>query len=980
MGASQERTLFEREGTLVDAGSDQSFLLDETFAWRVASGRIDVFVVGYDPERDDIVGARRHLFRVEAGGPLIGMGAPPLSEGLALLAVGSTGTTLRRVRLSALQYALGEPGRAAEVIGLLEAWIGSLCAAGGDLLPKRCAEIETGVTTTLKAGATVRPRDDVAWLRHVEGSSHFLGEPGLKVNGEGFFPVSNRAWIEIAEPAALQLVPTTDLVDSNAVFDGLARLLRLVLTHANRSAQREDLAERDRLVRKLAGDRATLSEAFANIGALLGTDARVPAPAAGATTADSPRADEPTSLLAACRLVGGVCNLAIRDSGHIRPGARPRDQLASIARASRFRLREVALRGRWWEADNGPLLGMLEEGKHFVALIPVDDRRYRLLDPGTCGDQFVTEEVAATLSPFAYTFYRPFPDHPLSIADILRFGLQGTSRDFVAVAGMGAAAGLLGLVTPLATGMIYNSIIPGAERGQLVQLALILIVCALATTLFSVTRTVAFLRIEARMGTRVQAAVWDRLLSLPLPFFRPYSAGELAARAMGVDEIRQIISGATTTALLGGIFSVFSFGLLFYYSVRLAWWGTLVIGVAIAVSAVASYLQLRSQRGIAALRSRTAGMVLQFLGSIGKLRVAGAEAHAFAIWSRLFSEQRTLQFRVRSIGNVLAAFSAALPVLAYVVLFAVIVTPVEGAAPLRTGDFLAFMSAFATCLMATTATTGAIVSALAAVPIYENARPILVTPPEVDDGKIDPGELTGEVDVQRVTFRYAPDSPPVLRDLSFHIKPGEFVAFVGPSGSGKSTILRLLLGFEQPETGTISYDGHNLSGADTQAVRRQMGVVLQSGRLMAGDILTNIVGASMASLNDAMEAARMAGLDEDIRHMAMGMHTVVSEGGGTLSGGQRQRLLIARAIVTRPRILLFDEATSALDNRTQSIVSASLEQLKATRIVIAHRLSTIVNADRIILVRAGRIEQSGRYEELINQEGLFAELARRQIS
>jgi len=165
-----------------------------------------------------------------------------------------------------------------------------------------------------------------------------------------------------------------------------------------------------------------------------------------------------------------------------------------------------------------------------------------------------------------------------------------------------------------------------------------------------------------------------------------------------------------------------------------------------------------------------------------------------------------------------------------------------------------------------------------------------------------------------------------------------------------------------------------------QAVRRQIGVVLQSGRLTSGDIFTNIVGSSLATHDDAWEAARMAGLDRDLESMPMGMHTVISEGGGTLSGGQRQRLLIARAIVGKPRILYFDEATSALDNRTQSIVSASLERLRATRIVVAHRLSTVMNADRIYVVQAGRIVQSGTYGELLAQPGLFAELAARQIA
>ena len=241
--------------------------------------------------------------------------------------------------------------------------------------------------------------------------------------------------------------------------------------------------------------------------------------------------------------------------------------------------------------------------------------------------------------------------------------------------------------------------------------------------------------------------------------------------------------------------------------------------------------------------------------------------------------------------------------------------------------------------------------------------------------------LTGDIEVQHAAFRYSAERPLVLRDLSLRIKPGEFVALVGPSGSGKSTLLRLLLGFEHLDSGAIYFDGQDLDGPRrATSLRRQIGVVLQNGRLMSGDIFTNIVGSSTATLDEAWEAARMAGFAEDIEAMPMGMHTVISEGGGTLSGGQRQRLLIARAIVHRPRILLFDEATSALDNRTQAIVSASLERLQATRIVVAHRLSTIRNADRISSSIAGAIVQSGTYDELMRRDGPFAELARRQIA
>jgi ATP-binding cassette subfamily C protein len=482
------------------------------------------------------------------------------------------------------------------------------------------------------------------------------------------------------------------------------------------------------------------------------------------------------------------------------------------------------------------------------------------------------------------------------------------------------------------------------------------------------------------MGNAVQCAVWDRLLALPMSFFRPYTAGELAVRAMGIDGIRQLVSGSAVTAVVAGMTSLGNYVLLFHYSARLALWATLLIATALVATILGGYVQLSYQRGVAALQSKTSGVVLQLLSSISKLRVAGAEVHAFAGWARRFAEQRRLQFRVRSIGNWVAAFNAGFPTAASMLVFWAALAPLTVAHTMRTGDFLAFMAAFGICLTSVVTTSNAFLSMLLAIPLYEQAKPILVTPPEVDGVKEDPGELTGAVDIEHVSFRYEADGPLVLRDITVHAKPGEFIAFVGPSGSGKSTVMRLLLGFEGPEAGSIYYDGRELGGLDLRALRRQIGVVLQSGRLMTGDIYTNIVGSAPLQMEAAWEAARMAGFADDIRQMPMGMHTVISEGGGTLSGGQRQRLMIARAIVHRPRILLFDEATSALDNRTQAIVSASLEGLRATRMVIAHRLSTIMRADRIYVLERGALVQCGSYDQLVRERGLFAELAARQIA
>jgi ATP-binding cassette subfamily C protein len=435
-------------------------------------------------------------------------------------------------------------------------------------------------------------------------------------------------------------------------------------------------------------------------------------------------------------------------------------------------------------------------------------------------------------------------------------------------------------------------------------------------------------------------------------------------------------------AILSGIFSIFSFALLFFYSWRLAVLAAILVLFAATVSFICGVLQVRRQRQISLLGGRISSMLLQFITGISKFRVSGTERRAFAAWAREFSILQQNTIKSRALTNALVSFQSVFPLaaLALIFFYQQSFMSASDTVQITLGDFIALLAAFVQFLGAALMLSSALVSGLSVIPVYERARPIFRAVPEVTDVKASPGKLTGAVEVNRVSFRYKPDMPFVLRDVSIKIFPGQFVAVVGASGSGKSTLFRILLGFETPESGAVYYDQQDLLGLDIQAVRRQIGVVLQSSRPMNGSIFNNIVGSAPLSIADAWEAARLAGIEEDIKQMPMGMHTYLADGGGGISGGQRQRLMIARAIVRRPRILLFDEATSALDNHTQVVVTRSLESLQATRIVIAHRLSTVMRADLIYVMDKGAVVDSGSYAQLITKEGIFRDLTSRQTT
>ena len=496
---------------------------------------------------------------------------------------------------------------------------------------------------------------------------------------------------------------------------------------------------------------------------------------------------------------------------------------------------------------------------------------------------------------------------------------------------------------------------------------------------FGLVQGIAALRLEGRVSTTLQAAIWDRLLGLPVPFFRDYTSGDLTTRALGVEAIRETLSTATTTIVLAGSVVLCNSVLLLIFEPLL---GLVAVAVALVAAAVVILIgrsMLPDQRRVQDARGRVFAVGVQLFGGIAKLRVAHAEARAFVVWGHRFAQMKQAFYRAQRRYVALTAFAAFWPLFGTALVFAA-AAGLPGPT-ISAGKFLAFNTAFQQVVAQIVLLGTAVVSVVGAIPTWERTRPILETVPETEGSKLDPGLLQGAVDITEVSFRYGADGPLVLDGVSFRAQPGEFIALVGPSGAGKSTLLRLLLGFEEPETGTVEYDGKDLSNLDVRAVRQQAGVVVQQARLLPGSIFHNIIGSSTAlTLDDAWEAARIAGLDEDIRAMPMGMQTMISEGNATFSGGQRQRILIARAVASKPRILLFDEATSALDNRTQASVTASLERLRATRIVIAHRLSTIRGADRILVLDGGRVIQSGTYVELAGREGPFADLARRQLA
>jgi NHLM bacteriocin system ABC transporter ATP-binding protein len=933
---------------------DRPLLLDDpSCAYVTLSEHHQLFSVGYRDGQP--YGRREHLAVCEPGQLLFGV-VPEVGQGAtALLLSGVSGSTVWQVPMAAL-FSLGDDGPLARLIDRwVELLIGTLPHSQ---VPSGSHSVAAGATCSGSADRPVYAREGVVWVTTLRAPQIYRGIQLAELHKvAAAWPLTSDAWL-LGDEDELRGLSTETLLTTETCAQYVASFS--AFANAVAAERRVALA-----ASRLQGDARSLRAEVDNTAAALTQLAQL--------SAASPLQPE-GALERACLSV--FRELGLEELPVVSPPTSytlPDIQIA-LSNVSGVRTRTVKLDATLCNADAGPLLAFVPgEGDRVqpVALVPRGSGGYCV------AEKLLTPRDLASLHPEAQQFYRPFPARALSAWGLVRFAASGLRADALRILFAGLAFGLIGTLLPLLTGRVYDEIIPAAERRYLWQLLAVLLAVFAGSALFELSRSLLLLRVQTRMDVSVEAGTWDRLLSLPLPFFRDYAAGDLADRAEGIGTLRELLAEAGLSALLACIFSVWNFALLFVYDVTLALAATVLVAVAALVALLSTYAELGYQRTLSALDGRMSGLLLQLMGGIAKLRSSGSENRAFAVWARLFARRRDVSLAAGRVDVRVSVFEAMYPLLCSMCLFWLMARSRAGA--LTTGQFLAFSAAFALFMRAVLALVSALLQVVKAVPLFERARPILTSPVESRGAADRRVQLRGAIELSHVSFRYEPSGPLTLDDVSLQIAPGEFVAIVGPSGSGKSTLLRLLLGFAQPTEGAVFYDGQALAGMDLRKVRRQIGVVLQHSQVMAGDIFSNIVGNIARKPETAWRAARQAAFAHDIEQMPMGMHTVLAQGGGALSGGQRQRLLIARALASDPRLLFFDEATSALDNRTQAEVSASLDQLRMTRVVIAHRLSTIRHADRIVVLERGKIVQLGSFESLLQQGGTFADLVSRQL-
>jgi len=950
------------------AGNLPVDLDDPDFFWFVDEGAVDLFLV---EKRDGVQqSAPQHLLRAAAGRLLPGVVPHDGETTLSLIAKGLPGTTIRRLPIADLGTA-----RPDELATQVDAWLSDVSAMlVRDVMnrPRPDALVEPGQDLPADL-RTLSARRGVVWVSGLTaGAGLYLDlidpvEHGPD-DGPGTIPLTPASWITMLEAAPSAARASKTLAEEGLLLPALLSFhaVAFALERLNRRLAAVDQANLERA--RSTSRRSDEEGARRRLFNLYGLSKE-----RGADAADSALPD-------ALRIVGHREGISFKI-----PARSGRSEAAvgldAILDASGVRARRVRLRreDKWWLGDANPMLAFREEDGRPVALVPGLFGRYREIDPSDRSSARVTAERAGGLRADAWMFYRPLPPGSAGPADLFRIAGKGLTADLVRLVLAGLPGGLIALLPALVLGLVVDDIVPGGDTGMLYAATAGLAALALIGVMLHVLQGMALMRLEGRTTFRLEAAFWDRLLRLPPGMLHRYPAGDLAMRGMTFQNLRNAVQGVVANAILSIFFLLPAFAIIFYYD-------TMLGGVAVAFSLLSllltAILGLRQVsphgRAIGAVR-RVAGRLFQIVNGISKLRVDCAEGSAFAVWARDYREQKRAELELGNLEEHLQAFCAALPFLAGAALLFAAALP--GRAAIGVGDFLVVYTVFMVFQTAVARLGDSFGAVAAALPAFEQFRPFLAEAPEASADGEAVENLGGDILFDHVSFRYDPDGPLILDDITIHARPGEFIAIAGESGAGKSTLFRLALGLDQPSGGAVYFDGRDLRHLNVKQVRRRIGVVPQAVQLHPQDLWDNIVAHHEGvTSEEAWQAAGIAGVDDEIKAMPMGMLTPVGASAAVMSGGESQRIMIARALIRSPRILLLDEATNWLDNESQSKVMDNLAALTSTRIVIAHRLSTLQQADRIFVMQAGKVVQRGTFRDLMETEGVFRDLVRRQVA
>ena len=642
------------------------------------------------------------------------------------------------------------------------------------------------------------------------------------------------------------------------------------------------------------------------------------------------------------------------------------EQIETLLERYNIFFRDIELSDRWWTRCTGYMIGFMADGDTPVVLVP-GFTDYTFLDPKT-GKVMTASKGTSLLKEKAVIACLPFSGDQLTVRKIIRYAANCLCPyDFIYTLIASVGVVLLTMFTPYVCKLIFSEVIPSGDASQIVPIATLLLSAAVGLTMVEIVRNLVVLRLKDKVEYALQTAMMSRLLVLPESFAKTFTPGDLSNRLLSVSRVSADLTANFLSTILTFLFSSIMFVQFFLYGGPLLYTGVAVIALQLAAIALVFYYTRKVQLNVNNSGSHLVGTLFTLFSGIQKIKTSGAEFRAFHQWAKAYaptemysSRQPLASFYVNSISYCLK-------------LLPMIVTMwAAWHYGLALSDYVAYCAVLALVCTAVLQLQTITKDIARLLPGLQLCRPIMAAETAVKEDTQVVRSISGHIEIRGLKFRYADNMPLLFDGLNLTINSGDYVALVGASGCGKSTLMRMLIGLEQPQAGSVFYDQYNLNEINVRSLRRFcISICLQDGHLVKGTIRDNIIfNDPKLTDDDAWEAARMAALDGDIRQMPMGMDTPITIDGKGVSGGQRQRILIARALARKPQVLFLDEATSALDNISQHIVIENLAKLKCTRIVIAHRLSTIQHCNRIIMLKEGRVAAEGTYNEL-KAQGYF---------
>jgi ATP-binding cassette, subfamily B, bacterial len=619
--------------------------------------------------------------------------------------------------------------------------------------------------------------------------------------------------------------------------------------------------------------------------------------------------------------------------------------------------------------------------EHFVVIERWTPRQVEIVDPANGRCRLTSAEFEAAFTGIVLTFepgtqFKPRAAKvPLRWHDYLSQYLRQNPGLWAQILATSLLLQGLGLALPILTKLLVDQVLPLHITSVMPILAIGIGMLLLTQGVTGYLRAALLIYLQARLDARMMLGFFEHLLTLPFRFFEQRTTGDLLMRLSSNTIIRETLTSQTLSMILDGVFVL---GYLLVLLLQAPLFGSLVLLLGLLQLGVVWGTTRRvhdlTQRDLWA-QADSQSYLVEALNGIQTLKACGAEDRAFDYWSNLFFKQLNVSLQRDHLAAIVDTAMLSLRTFSPLVLLWV-GTQFVLSGRMSLGTMLALNAIAAAFLMPLSSLVSNAQRLQWVGAHLERLSDVWAAEPEQESqaGQMAP-PLSGQIELKQVSFRYDPQAPLVLHQISLSIQPGQKIALVGRSGSGKSTLAKLLLGLYLPTAGEICYDGVSLSTLNRRSLRSQFGVVLQEPFLFSGSIRHNIaVNNPNLPLDQVQKAAQLAVLHDEIMQLPMGYETRVAESGTGLSGGQRQRLAIARALAHRPAILLLDEATSHLDGVTESEVDQNLSQLTCTRIVIAHRLSTVRNADLILVVEQGAIVEQGTHDQLLAKHGHYAAL------